>query len=184
MKVPKKDYKKYPKHLDDIVWCSENFMNERIDRLMEHMRKDEKIVRYYGYCDGKDLPKHVILYGVGLKVTVSNLIKFTLYNTSYYVPNIDGKICGVEVIADPNTLEYKLKFSSYYGSFNYVKEIKPIIKSRADLDEETRIYFDGIVAYTLWCHKYGSFPTLHPIMEKDIQVMVLGEIVDDDFSED
>lgn len=184
MKVPKKDGNKYPNHLNDIVWCSEELMNERIFALMGYMRKDDNIVSHYGYGSAKDLPDSVILYGVDMAVTVSNLIRFHLYNTSFFIPNIDKSVCGIEVIADPSTLDYKIKIDSYYGGFGYPQKANPIIKSRDDLDDVSRIYFDGIVAKTLWNHKYGQFPDLYPIMEKDLQVKVFGEIENDDFSED
>lgn len=183
MKVPKEDYKQYPNHLNDIAWCGEELMNERIDCLMDYMRKDDRILRHYGY-GAKDLPDNVILYGVDMMVTVSNLISFTLYNTSFFaIPCIEKGVCGVDVIADPSTLDYKIKIDSYYGGFGYPQKANPIIKTRDDLDDVSRIYFDGIVAKTLWNHKYGEFPNLYPIMEKDLQVKLFGKIMDDDFIE-
>lgn len=148
-------------------------MRKRIDRLMSHLRSNENIVRHYGYSRPEDLTESVILYGVDMLVTISNLIAMEFHNISFFVPNF-GKMCHTfEVIANPETLDYKVKLLKYYSEDSVLK--------RDELDEQARIYLDGMVAKTLWNHRYGQFPNLYPIMSKDLQVMLFGEILDDEF---
>lgn len=154
---------------------SEEFLKEKINPYIKKLNIEEGYERFH---------INNIEYGVDLRETQGNNIKFTLYN----LLNVFGGNCAeLDVLVDMYTFNYKIKPKAVYGGLSYTIPIEDSIDtyksgkvfSNEDLSYDDRVIFDGIIANTLYQTFYGYYKSIHPIMNKHLQMIVFGNVEND-----
>lgn len=159
----------------ELIALTNDFLRDKITPYVDYLNSTEVYTRYH--IDN-------ILYGVDLRETKNNNIKFTIYNL---LGVLDGNCAELDVIVNPKTFEYQIKPKALYGSLSYtipIEDTKDIYKSGKvvfdkDLSDNDKLIFNGVIANTLYQTFYGYYKRNHPIMHKHLQFIVFNKIEDD-----
>ena len=151
-----------------MKFISEQILLDKMSELVERMKEDYKKSRRFYH----DLNHNHILYSGMMYQTENNNLRMTFYNLSYQVPFLNG-VATAEAWVNPETFDYKIIF----------KPEKKIV-SRDELDETTRLHFDGMIAHTLHTYVYTEYTASVQLMERRTQEMVFKKCMSDDLTID
>lgn len=135
---------------------SKEFLEEKINRLLEMWKGDEEKYRFMGY-------NHI--YMPTQAYETDNGMRFILWNMIG-----EGFYGHYEVFVNTDTFEYKVKKYGEFGGLTWIRETEDKkVYDRDDLTEPQRLNIEASIAKTImWCYDkiYESYYSIN-LVKKD-----------------